>query len=99
MVILVACLLMTSCASTANKEINREGQKMVITVTVYSSGDSLIEASRGGHGGLNGEATYSLGDNICDISLKTGGIMEVDGSFAKTLGHEMMHCLYGNYHK
>jgi hypothetical protein len=95
---IVTIVLLSGCSSTINKEFNREGEVLSITITNYSSGDKLISVSRGGQGGLNGEAVYSHGDHTCDVSLKTDGIIQVDGEYTKNLGHEMMHCLYGAYH-
>jgi hypothetical protein len=95
---ILTTLLLAGCATTATKEINREGVVLQITTHVYSGVGDLTKTTHEKSKGLNGEAVYSLHDNVCDISVKTGGIIEVDGSFAKTLGHELMHCLYGAYH-
>ena len=46
--------------------------------------------------GIQGQALYSLDDNKCEIIIYEP--RKVDDEATLTLGHELMHCLYGDYH-
>lgn len=52
-----------------------------------------------GRNGLKGEVLYFRGNNRCDILIKKTRLLRVDDEATLTLGHELMHCLYGDYHK
>lgn len=97
----IVCLLMflSACFSTPiHRELNREGQPLTVTIKVYKGTRAFLNAAKNPAPGLNGEATYSPNDNRCDIIIKSTGTNVVDGIFTKSIGHEVMHCLYGNYH-
>lgn len=48
---------------------------------------------------LLGYSIYSYQDTNCDIYLVRPTVWPVDGRPTTTLGHELEHCLYGDYHK
>jgi len=98
---LLFLIFATACSSSqkARKEINREGEPLLITFHVYKGTHSFMKAAKNPRNGLNGECTYSLSDNVCSIKLLSKGTVVVDGVFTTTIGHEVMHCLYGDYHK
>tara|TARA_Y100000780_G_scaffold186390_1_gene172908 strand:+ start:11881 stop:12261 length:381 start_codon:yes stop_codon:yes gene_type:complete len=100
---IVLCLLLTVCltgcfSTPVNREFNREGEALTITVTLYKGQNAFLKAAKHPAPGLNGEATYSPNDNRCDIIIKSTGTNIVDGVLTQSIGHEVMHCLYGNYH-
>lgn len=98
-VALCAIALLSACLSTPIKrEFNREGEPLTITITVYKGKRAFLKAAKKPAPGLYGEATYSLSDNRCDIIIKSTGTNLVDGVFTQSIGHEVMHCLYGDYH-
>lgn len=92
--LLVSLVNLLSCTDQkVNKEFNREGEELSVTVKV--SDDIEADAFKY-HNNLMGQALYSPDDNLCDIVVDSKlSISEQQ----KTLGHELMHCLYGNYHK
>jgi len=91
--ILIPLILISACSEQIDKEFNREGERL--SVTVELSGNMKRDAFEY-HDNLMGQALYSPDDNLCDIVVDSKlSISEQQ----KTLGHELMHCLYGNYHK
>lgn len=92
--LLILILLLTfGCTDPVKKDFNREGE--TLEAVVQFSKD-LRKDSWDYREGLTGQALYSPDDNLCDI------IVSSKLSFVKqqeTLGHELMHCLYGDYHK
>ena len=98
-VALLAASFLSACFSTPiHREFNREGEPLTVTVTVYKGERAFLKAAKKPAPGLNGEATYSPNDNRCDVIIKSTGTNLVDGVFTQSIGHEVMHCLYGDYH-
>lgn len=98
--ILVSALVLSGCnTSYINKEIDREGQWLKVKVERTES-TSFTRKEGFKRKGKAGEATYYLNDptNECMISVMSKGIIKLDDIYALTLGHELMHCLYGDYH-
>lgn len=94
--LLITCttLIISGCkGQVIDKEFNREGEKLTVTV-IYSN--KIEEVAWKYEKGLMGQALYSPNDNICDIIINSK-ISKSEQQ--KTLGHEVMHCLYGDYHK
>lgn len=79
------------------KQFDREGEMVCVTVRNESPNkfNTLIRERRDNK---VGETIYSLDDNFCDIVIKSQGTLKIDGKYTLTLGHELMHCLYGDYH-
>lgn len=84
-----------------NEDFNREGLVLQVTVDTYPSLQSLQDNTNRPILGLKGQATYYLNDpdRACHIKLYKPPTIKEDDEFSLTLGHELMHCLYGNYHK
>lgn len=99
---LPSLMLLVAC-SVENTEItpsfNREGEELQVTVTTYETSEELNDYVRDPSLGLQGQALYNNIDNECDIKLVKKRHVVVDDEYALTLGHELMHCLYGDYHR
>jgi hypothetical protein len=85
------------------KEHNRTGQPMTVTVYEYSSYRDVTTALQKFHGRRNkvdnslGWAAWDLqAPYQCEIHIKPPD--KIDDDDVLTLGHEMAHCLYGSYH-
>lgn len=99
-VLLGLLLLTTGCEDSkplVKKDFDNTGQELALTVYTYDSLQQLNNNVREPALGLKGQA-YLLG-NDCEIKLYEPKSLREDDEFALTLGHELMHCLYGNYHK
>ena len=92
--------LLPACSGSKGieKQFNREGQQICLTVNSVKPSKFKLKV-RSYHKDKVGEVIYSLDDNFCDILIKNQRTIKVDGKYALTLGHELMHCLYGDYHK
>ena len=96
--ILIAVSLLTGCSSTyVVKEFNKEGMPLIITINTHTK-NNFIKEVREYTKVKVGEVVYSKGDSICDITVKSINKPKVDKDLTLTIGHEIMHCLYGNYH-
>ena len=94
-------LLLSSCSDRnrlLKKDFYNTGKELTLTVYAYCYLDELNLAVMNPTKGLNGQAVYAHADNICDIHAKKPKNVKLDDDYAKTLGHELMHCLYGDYH-
>ncbi len=106
-IILIAMmsLLIASCdkPEIAQKDIDRSGQPIKVTVTVYDNYPQLIEA-RKKHDGLiadtiEGFAFWNKTEPAwCEIHVVKPKYV-VDRTQMRNWGHELMHCVYGSYHK
>jgi hypothetical protein len=102
--IITAAVLLTACQSTiesslpVKEEFNREGKEIRLTVHAHKNEYELNKNVMNPAKGLNGQAVYAHTDNVCDIHAKKPKNVKLDDDYAKTLGHELMHCLYGDYH-
>lgn len=87
----------------ARPTLDREGETLTVTVLTFPSERSLNQylAENGGDPaeGLKGQAIYQLNGLDCKIHLIKPKKMGIDDAYTKTLGHELMHCLYGDYHR
>lgn len=98
--ILSGILLLSSCGNETTKVkkgFDNTGKPLSVTVTTYKTLDQLNANVKEPALGLKGQA-HLLGE-VCDIKLYEPRTLREDDEFALTLGHELMHCLYGNYHK
>ncbi len=98
--ILVTALVLTGCKSTfIEKEFDREGEWLKVKV-VRSESTTFSRKEGIKRKGKAGEATYYLNDptNECRLNVMFKGKIILDDKYALTLGHELMHCLYGDYH-
>ena len=98
--IIAATLILTGCNTTyIEKEFDREGQWLKVKVErTEAAVFSRKEGTR--RKGKAGEAIYYLNDphNECELTIMSKGEIVLDNKYALTLGHELMHCLYGDYH-
>ena len=84
--------LLIKNAPTITKEYNFENQELRITTILYQDREDLKEAHPDNIYS-SGFATLYPEDKECEIHALEGTDIE------KTLGHELMHCLYGRWHK
>lgn len=95
-------LLSLSCTPNTKieEDFNKEGLQLQVKVTSYPSLKNLQDNTSRPILGLKGQATYYLNDsnNECHIKIYKPSPVKVDDEYALTLGHELMHCLYGQYH-
>lgn len=93
-IILAGC---NDSSDSIGRTFNKDGQEIRLTVTtVKTRYDMKSEVWEYGEG-IQGQALYSPNDNKCEIVIYEP--KNVDDEATLTLGHELMHCLYGNYHK
>lgn len=84
-------------------EFNREQRTFSIRVTVYDTHEQVTAAKRRLRPQdrlepLLGWTTWgSKPNDICDVHVARADLY-MDTEFA-VWGHELAHCLYGNYHK
>lgn len=98
--LLTIALLLSSCGNErplVKKDFDKTREELILTVTTYDSLSKLNDNVKKPALGLKGQA-HLLG-NVCDIKVYEPRTLREDDEFALTLGHELMHCLYGNYHK
>lgn len=94
---IVTSLSACSGSEGITKQLDREGQKICLTVDIEIPSKFKMKV-RSYHKNKVGEAVYSPDDMFCNILIKNQGTIKVDDIHTLTLGHELMHCLYGNYH-
>ena len=83
--------------NTINQDFNREGKTLSVKIITASSVKEMKAKAWSYEEGIQGQALYSPNDNKCEIVIYKP--QRVDDEATLTLGHELMHCLYGNYHK
>lgn len=83
--------------SAINKDFNRENKELIVKVSIVTSVKEMKARAWNYEDGIQGQALYSPDDNKCEIIIYKP--KRVDDEATLTLGHELMHCLYGNYHK
>lgn len=97
----VVVMVLSGCKSTyIDRQFNREGDEL--RVTVFRTEPSTFSKKEGTkRKGKAGEAVYYLNDpsHECRLTIMSSGKIPLDGKYTLTLGHELMHCLYGDYHK
>ena len=105
-IFIATLLLLTSCEKPTpiDKEFDKTGESLVITVYTYKNEQQLTRALIAKNEELNTETPYpdklregwaAWNKYSCDIHILEPRHMR---DF-ETLGHEMAHCLYGTYHK
>lgn len=98
-VLFILTAMLTSCGKPlVEREFNREGKPLIVVVDFHKQID-FEEQVWDYKQGLQGQALYSHNDNQCDIKIKADSPLSVDDKQTLTLGHELLHCLYGDYHK
>ncbi|MCE9679626.1 hypothetical protein LZP69_10685 [Shewanella sp. AS1] len=92
---LMVCCLLAACGKPVKPEFDRE---QVILQRHFMSSAELASAAqaRGLIGKERGFAVWSPSDNQCDVYLQQP--KAVDDDITMTLGHEVLHCLIGQYH-
>lgn len=103
LVVILTLMFLTACASKTSylpvtEEFNKAGKTLQVTVNNYTSTRELNKHTLNPSKGLKGQAIYAKEDLICDINIVRPKNINLDDNYALTLGHELMHCLYGNYH-
>ena len=83
-------------SGNVQKEFNKEGIELLVTVESVSSSSEMSRKAWDYKSEMKGQALYSPNDNKCEIVFYKP--KRVDGKATLTLGHELMHCLYGDYH-
>ena len=94
-------LLLTGCLSTEKvirEDFNKEGEPLNISIKILNPARFKVETQNWSPI-LKGEAVYYREGNDCQILIKRTKTLKVDDKVTLTLGHEVMHCLYGDYHK
>jgi hypothetical protein len=109
---IIAILLLASCEQQKtyepmNKEHNRSGKQITITVYEYDSyadvNKALAEFAKENNQEKSGDVSlgWAAWDRLepyqCEIHIKPPD--KIDDDDTLTLGHEMSHCLYGSYHR
>lgn len=100
-VVLAQILFLPGCISTERsikEEFNKEGDFLNVSVKVLNPARFKVKAQNWSPI-LRGEVVYYKEDNSCQILIKRTKTLKVDDEATLTLGHEVMHCLYGDYHK
>lgn len=82
-------------------DMNREGLEISVIPNAYDSQGELYKdlKSKGFKvgKGLVGFAVWSPEDRVCDIYYVRPS--KVDDDNMLTMGHELAHCIYGEFHK
>lgn len=95
--IVVLALFICGCSSTGFNP-SMERNEVVIKYHIFKTQQELNSAAKMPNNSLQGQAVYSPNDNICDVYLTTERAPKASSAFMKLLGHEVMHCLYGDFH-
>jgi len=93
-------MLIIGCGDASDKvakEMDRTGEELSVTVSVVNDSSEMKAEAWNYEEGIQGQALYSPDDNKCEIV--TYKPQRLDDEATLTLGHELMHCLYGDYHK
>lgn len=104
-IVLIALCLFALVACETGRYVtptfNKEGETLSVKVVKLRTEDFKKKVVKYQQG-MSGQAIYYLNDseNTCTIyvanDLKSN---KVDGVYTTIVGHELMHCLYGDYHK
>lgn len=80
--------------------ICNEFKQIDLTVTIFKNENRMKKAikQRGKefNGDIKGFAIFSPNDNKCEVFVL---FSERERLFEQILGHEIRHCIYGNFHK
>lgn len=107
---IVAALMLALPACNQDREVakdfDRSGQPQAITIYVYPNESAVTDAFHKQMAGKNsprdgltrlGFANWVLNTNRCEIHVAK--IRTAEDPRLKTWGHELAHCIYGNFHK
>lgn len=94
LILLPGCTSMESAAPTQNKE----GTHLNVTVYAVRTESDLNDIAPEPAYTLKGQTVYELNGDNCRIYIIRPRVFKIDGDYTMTLGHELMHCLYGDYH-
>ncbi len=101
--LLFLAMILSSCSEKAGfeKDFDRTNQVMQIRVIFHDSPITLQKAKESVDGAiepnLRGFAGWNRENNYCEIhSLRP---KTIDDDKTLTLGHELLHCIHGSYHK
>jgi len=104
-IIIFIAHLLTACGEEKKplpQDFDRSGEQMTVTVHTYPDYKSMRRA-RQDHDGMNdpalmGWATWTAaGEGVCDIHVVRLN-SENDNKQMATWGHELAHCVHGNFH-
>ena len=105
-IVMIAALILMACGEEKKplpQDFNRSGEVQAITVHVYPDEKSMQKA-RKSHDGMNdpahlGWATWTKARPLkCDLHVVR--IRDpTDNQGFVTWGHELTHCIYGNFHQ
>ena len=109
LVLLTSLFLLQSCDAGYNsldKTHDAEGEEMIVKINVFSSHEKLNDYIRKNdieNATVDGLAQWRLKKNEdipyrCDIFVVRPKRSN-DYELQETWGHELMHCVYGSYHK
>lgn len=93
MLIIVGLFSCADYENTFEPTQNKEGESLTITIKIS---DDLSKDAWEWEQGLTGQALYSKGNNTCEVVVASQLPLK---KRQEVLGHEIMHCLYGDYHK
>lgn len=103
--LLLTALALSSCDQTGKSNINpewdRNNQELSITIKLYDTQKEMNTALSERLGtpidpNTLGKAIMSPNDNVCEVfSVRP---KRIDDQKTMTLGHEVLHCVYGRYH-
>lgn len=100
-VALIVLLLIFNSGCEKKKDLlkippTKNTQHLELTITTVNSVTEMRMKVWRYEEGIQGQTLYSPNDNKCEIIIYKP--KRVDDEATLTLGHELMHCLYGDYH-
>ncbi len=98
--------LVVSCSeqkTSLTQDFDRSGGAMPITVVVYPTiADMKIayreHSGKPAHTDLQGWSTWTPSEPS-ECTIHTTKPKSIDDNVTMTWGHELVHCVYGNFHK
>ena len=98
-IIFVIVTTLAGCNDPSNsidRTFNRDGQEIRLTATPVKTNYDMKSKVWKFKEGMQGQALYPPSDNKGEIVIDEP--KGIDDEATLTLGHELMHCLYGDYH-
>ena len=104
--LIITALALSSCDKAGKAPVvpewDRNHQELNITVNMYDSRTKMQAAIEERlktkiDSNTLGKAVMSPNDNICEVFIIKP--TRIDDIHTLTLGHEVLHCVYGRYHK
>ena len=99
--VLGCVLVLTACSPPIEESFDRTGEELIITIYLSKTDKDMYDLLLKKKGyeapeNLLGVAFYSYSDNECQIfALKP---TTLDSNKTMTVGHELLHCIYGKLH-